>query len=782
MPVDSDTPRDPAALRCSPDPAGAAAALLDVAAGVLLRVDGALAQLLQRPVADLVGAPLAALVHPEDLAAVRASLARLRDGSVGSFALELRLVQADGTALAVGATVAAAWAPGEAPRHAAVVVQQLERRRRAEQALQASEERWRAITQASREGFFDWDLAGEPLASDRWLEIFGFAPGQQVALAEWRQRIHPEDLAVAERSVEDHLEGRSALASAEYRVRLPGGEERWVRARALAQRDAAGRPVRLFGTVADITEPRRAEDALRAREARLAFALEGANDGLWDVDFQTGETYMSPRGCAILGYAPGELDGVMWSWTLIHPDDEPRTRAQLRAHVEGRAEILQVEQRLRTRAGDWRWVLTRGKVVARDAEGRPLRMCGTHTDITARVRADQEQERLRGELAQSQKMESIGRLAGGVAHDFNNMLQVIRGNAALALEELPPGGALREYLQEIEQSANHAAQLTLQLLAFARRQPVAPRVLDLDERVGSTLRMLRRLIGEDVALDWEPGCGPWLVKVDPGQLDQVLANLCVNARDAMAGRGRITIRTRRVTLRSDDVVGRPGCAPGEHVVLSVSDTGTGLAPEVRAHLFEPFFTTKTGKGTGLGLATVHGIVQQHHGFIQVESAPGAGTTFRIHLPRASPQAAAPGPAPAPAAAPGAGHETLLLVEDEPAVLALGKRILERHGYAVLTAPGPAAALALAAEHAGDLALLVTDVVMPGMNGLELRDRLRAARPGLPCVFVSGYAAGAIGPGGLLPEGVDLLPKPFDGEVLAAKVREVIDRGGGGRPR
>jgi len=375
-------------------------------------------------------------------------------------------------------------------------------------------------------------------------------------------------------------------------------------------------------------------------------------------------------------------------------------------------------------------------------------------------------------LIQAQKMESIGRLAGGVAHDFNNMLQVILGNTALALQDLPANNPVRESLEEIEKSAQRSADLTRQLLAFARKQTIAPRVLDLNDTVGGMLKMLRRLIGEDIDLSWMPGPELWPVNMDPSQIDQILANLCVNARDAIVGTGRVTIETTNVTLDDAYVSSYTECVPGDYVLLAVSDTGRGMDAETRSHLFEPFFTTKEkGKGTGLGLATVFGIVKQNSGLINVYSEPDHGTTFKVYLPRAEAQATA---ATAAATKPiPRGTETVLLVEDELQILVMAQRILQQQGYIVLAARTPEEALKLAGEYSGSIHLLITDVVMPGMNGRELRNRLAILKPGLRCLYMSGYTANVIAHHGVLHEGVQFLQKPFSIESLARRVRETL---------
>jgi two-component system sensor histidine kinase EvgS len=394
-------------------------------------------------------------------------------------------------------------------------------------------------------------------------------------------------------------------------------------------------------------------------------------------------------------------------------------------------------------------------------------------DISERKRAEEEREKLQSQLIQAQKMESVGRLAGGVAHDYNNMLGVIIGFTELALARTAADDLLRDHLGEVLNAARRATDITRQLLAFARKQTIAPQVLDLNDTVESMLKMLRRLIGEDVNLLWRPGAGLWSVKIDPSQLDQLLANLCVNGRDAIADVGRITIETTNVGIDAAYCADHLGFSPGEFVLLTVSDDGCGMDRATLDQLFEPFFTTKgTGRGTGLGLAMVYGIVKQNNGFINVYSEPDKGSTFRIYLPRhmgATDRAEAAAVVEIPR-----GHgETILVVEDEVAILRLAGKMLERLGYRVLEAMTPARALEIAKEHGRRIDLLITDVVMPEMNGRDLAERLQADYPELKLLFMSGYTADVIAHRGVLEEGVHFVQKPFANHELAVKVREVL---------
>ncbi len=405
---------------------------------------------------------------------------------------------------------------------------------------------------------------------------------------------------------------------------------------------------------------------------------------------------------------------------------------------------------------------------------RPNQFACIFGDITDRKRAGEEKARLEAQLQHAQKLESVGRLAGGVAHDFNNMLGVILGFTDMALLQVDPAQPLHDDLDEIRKAAERSADLTGQLLAFARRQTVAPQVLDLNDLVLGLLKMMQRLIGENISLSWEPGANLWKIRIDPSQVDQMLANLCVNSRDAVTDLGRIAIRTENCTVKARCGAEHDDLAPGEYVLLTVSDNGCGMDKETLERVFEPFFTTKElGKGTGLGLATIYGVVKQNNGFIEVQSEVGKGTTFSIYLPRHADPAGHTAVDAVPCPNMG-GQETILLVEDEPAFLKLTGTMLQRQGYSVLTADTPGEALRMARERQGEISLLITDVVMPEMNGRDLAKNLLSLYPGMKRLFMSGYTADVIAHQGVLAEGIHFIQKPFSASKLVAKVREILD--------
>ena len=411
----------------------------------------------------------------------------------------------------------------------------------------------------------------------------------------------------------------------------------------------------------------------------------------------------------------------------------------------------------------------------RNEEGVLTGFIGLVRDITERVGAEKIQKELENQLQQSQKIESIGRLAGGVAHDYNNMLSVILGYSELALNKLDPADKLCEDLREIHKAAVRSTDITRQLLAFARKQAINPLALNINEVVENTLKMLRRLIGEDIDLAWLPETSLWSVKMDPSQVDQILANLCVNARDAIKGVGRITIKTDTNTFTRSSSAELPGFAPGEYVILTISDDGSGMDNDTMSKIFEPFFTTKAiGQGTGLGLATVYGIVKQNNGFIYVNSEPDKGTTFKIYLPRLI-DTMLDIPPENQATLPEGHGEIILVVEDEISILKIAKIILENLGYNVLTAEFPSQALVLSKEYPAKIDLLITDVVMPEMNGKDLSHQLVKHHPRIKTLFISGYMADVIANHGILDKGVNFIQKPFSAKALAIKVDEILTK-------
>lgn len=652
-------------------------------------------------------------------------------------------------------------------------------RKKAEEALRESEFFFKESQRAAFVGSYKTDfITGYWESSEVLDQILGIDKSYTRNIAGWLDLVDASDREMMARYLEDEVVGQRQPFNKEYRiVRKSDREVRWVNGLGRVMFDARGKALSLIGTIQDVTERKRAELELRESQHFITSVLDTTPDIVYIYDLnERKNVYANHEIVDVLGYSPEAIAGLgdKLFEQLIHPDDLANVVEHHRKVAASQDGYEELDYRMRDSQGKWRWLHSRDKVFARDSHGRVKQIVGVASDITERKRADEEREKLQSQLNQSQKMESVGRLAGGVAHDFNNMLTAIHMNATLARQALPIDSPLRESLDEILQCTNRSAELTQRLLAFARKQTVAPKVLDLNATVEGMLKMLHRLIGEDIGLLWKPAADLWSVKVDPSQIDQVLANLCVNARDAITGVGKVTIVTKNESYDEAFCASHPGYLPGRYVVLSVSDDGCGMDKEVLGHLFEPFFTTKpVGQGTGLGLATVYGVVKQNRGFINVYSEPGHGTTFNISLPRHADKAEQV-KKDAPAQLVGRGHETILLVEDEPAILQIAKRTLGMLGYTVLAAATPGEAIRLAEEHAGKVHLLMTDVVMPEMNGRDLAKRLLALYPTLKRLFMSGYTADVIAHQGVLEEGINFIQKPFSMQDLAGKVRAALD--------
>ena len=523
----------------------------------------------------------------------------------------------------------------------------------------------------------------------------------------------------------------------------------------------------LIGMGIDISNYMRSQAELRATDERLRLAAKAANVGLWDWDIKADAWFYSAEWKRQLGFDEDEVGPGFEEWQeRLHPDDREAANARLEAFLADPSKGYVSEFRLGHKDGTYRSIVSQASVVL-DEDGKPARMLGSHVDVT-------DQRRSEKRIQQSQKMEAIGQLAAGIAHDFNNLLTVINGYSELLLEQAGADDPEADALREIGSAGARAQEMTRQLLAFSRQQVLEPQTLDLNGVVSDIAQLLRRVIGADVALETSLTNGIARIRADRGQLEQVLVNLAVNARDAMPNGGALTLETDLVVLDDQYVGGVSGLAPGEYVLLAVSDTGIGMDEETQARIFEPFFTTKmAGKGTGLGLATVHGIVKQSGGHLAVYSEPEKGTTFKIYLPVMQ-QPAAAQTAPGPLAAMPQGTETVLLVEDEDSVRALTRAVLTRCGYTVLEAADGEQALELALAH-GELPidLLVTDVVMPRLGGPELVNRFQSIRPGMRVLYVSGYTDDAVVHHGVMAD-AGFLQKPFTPAAFAQKVRNVLD--------
>ncbi len=523
----------------------------------------------------------------------------------------------------------------------------------------------------------------------------------------------------------------------------------------------------------DITEIKQSTARLLESEAKVQIITECARDAIVMMNSDGTISFWNPAAERIFGYSRQEVMGKNLHQTLaspIHHADYKAVFDVFRQTGKGAVIGRTIELWARHKDG-YDFPVELSLSAMKIAKG--WHAVAIIRDIRQRKQAEAEHEKLQYQLIQAQKMESVGRLAGGVAHDFNNMLSVIIGNAELALGDVSPGDKLQTRLEEILKAAGRSRAITRQLLAFARQQTIEPRVLDLNTTVESMLKMLHRLIGEDINLAWRPGNDLWPIKIDPSQVDQVLANLCVNARDAISGVGKIVIETRNVIFDQQYCKDHPGFTTGQFVMLAVSDDGRGLDRETIKYIFEPFFTTKgQSHGTGLGLSMVYGIVKQNKGFINVYSEPGQGSTFKIYLPRHVGEAE-PVPGESDKQMPRGKGETVLIVEDEELVLKMGQEMLEKLGYQVFVAGTPDLALELAQKQAHQIDILITDVIMPGMNGRQLAERLQELNPEVKILFMSGYTADVIVHRGVLEKGVNLIQKPFSIYELAKAVRKAL---------
>ena len=640
--------------------------------------------------------------------------------------------------------------------------EQAERARLAAAALDESERRLRSIIDGAPIGIIFSDAEGRAIVSNAAVERIAGRPASELNGEAWRSAIHPDDWATIADMTARHLES-DAVYVMTARLLRPDGSTSWIEVHARNLFKGSTRTGRLLMTL-DVTERHRMEAALRESET-LFRELADNVDAVFYLAHPGGDgvDYVSSGFGRIWGRESADLLNSPGLWLeAVHPEDRDRVQelfARDRLHFRADYRIVRPD-------GTTRWISDRSFPV-RNSAGEVVRIAGVATDDTAR-------HTLEAQLLQAQRLESIGRLAGGVAHDFNNLLTVILSHAAFARQD--PGYAAED-LAAIERAGTRAAELTAQLLAFARRQVVEPRVVDLNALTLQVDRMLRRLLGEQVVLETTLQPGLWPVRVDPTQLEQVLVNLAVNARDAMPNGGTLTIETGNVVLDDGYAALHADVVPGDYVLLAVSDSGEGIAPSALPMIFEPFFTTKpSGVGTGLGLATCYGIVKQAGGHIWAYSEPGQGATFKVYLPRA---AGVPTPLDVAAVAQTLrGSETILLVEDDDEVRAIAARALAEHGFQVLEARDGAEALATARAHDGEIHLVVTDVVMPRMGGKELVAKLAEERPGTKVLYASGYTRNAIVHQGVLEAGTHFLQKPYVPATLTRKVREVLDGGSG----
>jgi two-component system, cell cycle sensor histidine kinase and response regulator CckA len=749
--------------------------------GRMLRVNAAFGALLGYSPAEMQSVSFATITHPDDVARSEECARALLAGARESCTIDKRYLRKDGRPVWTRVTTRLRRDTEGRALHFLTHVQDMDDQKRAEETLRASEERSRGMARDLRGAqdrlehvvtsspaiLLSLDVEGEALVAN-WISgnierQLGFTVAEALAPGWFDAHVHPEDLpGVRERKAALFEDGHLVD---EYRFADKKGQYRWLRAELRLLRNPAGRPLEAVGSWTDVTAQKEAELSAREKEEWYRLLFDSNPHPMYVCDDGT-LAFLAVNDAAVRHYGYSREEFLGMRATDLRPKEEvPEFTRALQGPVgRTRAEVVGV---FRHRKKD-------GTVIAMEVARSPIHLRGrlcwlvSSTDVT-------EKRRLEEQFLQSQKMESMGRLAGGVAHDFNNLLGVITGYGELLKKGVNGDSRLRRYADEIGKAAERATGLTRQLLAFSRKQVLQPRIFDLNAAVVDTEKMLRRVIGEDLQLVTRLDDGLGQVRVDPGQIDQVLMNLAVNARDAMPRGGRLTIETANVELDAAAARAEPGVPPGRYVRLTVGDTGQGMTPEVRARVFEPFFTTKEpGKGTGLGLATVHGIVTQSDGYIALDTEPGRGTTFRIYLPRVDAPAEDADASAVEAEVP-RGGETLLLVEDETSLREIVRESLESCGYHILSAKDGSEALDICAARGAAIDLMLTDVVMPGMSGRELADRLRVSRPDIAVLYMSGYTDDAVVRHGLLAEDMALVQKPFRAAALARRVREVLDK-------
>ena len=731
--------------------------------GVVQRANAKLCELFGYTSEELCGFEVVALKHPDDRVAARAQLKRILAREVALDNAAQRYMHRDGTTLWLQAIASEVHDEAGATVCYVTQFQDVTARRAAESALRESEERFRTLFESSPSGMDVVDHDGRIVLTNAALEsLLGYTK-DELSKLQFPDLTHPDDLEADAEMVEDMIHGRRSSYELEKRYRRKDGTDVWVHLTVCTLADESGGPPSTMGIREDITERKRNETALAGSEARARAMLDTALDAIVSSDANGVVLEFNPAAERMFGRTRADVVGQRINSLLMPPD----------------AGEANYERLLRAGAGEV--LAQRVDLTAMRADGSefPAELSQTLIDVgdgpffTSFLRDLSERKALEAQLLQSQKLEAVGQLAGGIAHDFNNLLTAITSYADLAAGALDGAGdeRLRESVAGIRSAADQAARLTQQLLAFSRRQVLKPEILCVNSIVEEHVPMLRRVLGEEIevvlALESELGSA----EIDPGLLSQVLMNLSVNARDAMPSGGVLTMETANVYLNAAPTMSGP--VSGPHVMLAVSDTGTGMAAETLARVFEPFFTTKElGKGTGLGLATVIGIVEQSGGCVSVYSEPEHGTSFKVYLPHVAGVAQAPLPAP-PRVDRRACHERILFVEDNELVRGPVSQVLEELGYDVLSAGSPAEALEVAGVHDA-IDLLITDIVMPGMNGRRLAELLLERQPQLKVLYISGYTDDAVIARGIVDREMAFLQKPFGSDQLAQKLGELLD--------
>ena len=712
---------------------------------------------------------MATMIHPEDQALVWGHFRDRLAGKPVPPLYEYRGIRKDGSVIWLEMFASLIEYHGKSAIQGAII--DITERKRAEEALRESEERYRTILDNIEDGYFEVDIAGNfTFFNDSLCRMLGYSRDETMGMNN-KQYMDKENAQKVYQTFNQVYTTGEPHISFDWEIIRKDCTKRFIESSVSLIRNSKSERIGFRGVVRDVTDRKQAEEVLRKSEERFKELYDNATVGYFEYDAQGRITSVNRTELEILGYTFEEMIGQpVWKFIV----EGETARQQILAKLAGTMPPFRgFERTYRRKDGTTFPALIEDRLL-RDANGRITGIRCTIQDITERKRAEEEMAALQDQLRQSQKMEAIGRLAGGIAHDFNNFLTVIKGYSQLSLLELKEDSPLKGNIEEINRATDQSADLIRQLLAFSRRQVMEMRVLDLNILLQNLDKMLRRVIGEDIELVTLLAEDLGRVRTDPGQIEQVILNLAVNARDAMPSGGKLTIETANVELDETYARRHVAVTPGRYVMLAVSDTGVGMTPEVRDRVFEPFFTTKEeGKGTGLGLSTVYGIVKQSEGNIWIYSEPGHGTTFKIYLPQVEELLEEVKEKVVGEELP-RGSETVLVVEDEQEVRKLAVRVLKRQGYKVLEASQGDDALRLCEEHNRPIQLMVTDVVMPGMDGRELTNRLMLLHPEIRVLYMSGYTGNTIVHHGVLERGINYIQKPFTVDALAGKVREVLD--------
>ncbi len=747
--------------------------------GSFLEVNDAFAELTGYDRMEITGRGFVDITHPDDKELSNAIIQKLNASHLDQARFEKRYIRKNGEVVWADIHTILIRDDHGNPRHFVTNVMDITESVQQKKELERLNAELNKAQHMADIGSWEFDVAtGKPSWSPHMFCIFGLDP-EQGEPSSWEAHepyIHPDDWPLIDRAVRRAISDGTGY-NVQFRLKRPDGTLRWANSVCEVETGPDGRPATLRGTTQDIHKEITQRLALAERESKYRLLAENTLDCIWQMDMDRIVTYINPAVQRMFGYTPEEIIGSSMD---IFCDNESRMQImgviqhELK-NLENHSGVL-LETTLIRKDGSPIPVEIRGQIL-RDADQKPVAIQGVSHDLTERKEMEQQQLLIQKELQQAQKMEAVGRLAGGVAHDFNNMLNVILGYSEMAAARLPDNHPVQDQIRRILEAATKSANLTRQLLAFSRKQDIEPKIVNLNELIDGNLKMLNRLIGEHITLEFKPENDLWNVSADPSQIDQILANLCINARDAITGTGGISISTRNVAHTQQNRMEPVSITPGDYVEISVRDNGCGMDEETCARIFEPFFTTKEeGKGTGLGLSTVFGIVQQSGGTIRVDSKPGEGTTFHLFFPRATDSCCSETD-PEHQGDSFEGGETILIVEDEREVLDVATRALEMHGYTILTADSPARGLDIAKSHPETIDLLLTDVVMPEMNGRQLQEQVKTLRPDIHTLFMSGYTADVIEEHGGTGEEQHLLHKPFTISELIQSVRKALDDAG-----